>query len=120
MRILVVDDHNDTRAVLRILLERCGCQTVTAKNLREARIRLEEMRFEVLIADLNLPDGDGLELVREAKELQPLKAIAVTGRTSEEERAIGVKAGFDYYLTKPIDFRQLREAIRSQAKPVGG
>ena len=111
MLVLLVEDHTDTRAVLATLLNRCGCQTVTAKNLREARARLEEMRFEILICDLNLPDGDGLELVREAKKLQTLKAIALTGRHSEEERAMGMEAGFDWYLTKPIDFEGLRKAI---------
>lgn len=116
MQVLLVEDHTDTRTVLRTLLERCGCRTVSAKNLREARMRLEEMRFDILVADLNLPDGDGLELIREAKKLQPLKAIAVTGRDSEEERAKGIAAGFDYYLTKPIDFLELRNAIHSQAK----
>jgi DNA-binding response OmpR family regulator len=113
MRVLLVEDHADTRAVLSTLLNRCGCQTVTAKNLREARSRLKEMRFEILITDLNLPDGDGLELVREAKKLQPVKAIAVTGRQSEEERAMGMEAGCDCYLTKPIDFHKLRQAISS-------
>ena len=112
MQVLLVEDHTDTRAVLSTLLNRCGCQTVTAKNLREARKRLEEMRFEILICDLNLPDGDGLDLVREAKVVQPLKAIALTGRDSEEERAAGVEAGFDCYLTKPINFQELRKAIR--------
>jgi two-component system, NtrC family, response regulator PilR len=112
MYVLLVEDHSDTRSVLSTLLNRCGCQTVTAKNLKEARARLREMRFEILISDLNLPDGDGLELAGEAKKLQPLKAIAVTGRHSEEERAKGIEAGFDFYLTKPIDFRELREAIK--------
>ena len=112
MYVLLVEDHSDTRSVLTTLLNRCGCQTVTAKNLREARARLKEMQFQILIADLNLPDGDGLELAHEAKKLQPLKAIALTGRHSDEERAIGLQAGFDHYLTKPINFRELREAIR--------
>jgi DNA-binding response OmpR family regulator len=76
-------------------------------------MRLEEMRFEILICDLNLPDGDGLELAREVKKLQPLKAIAMTGRDSEQERIAGVKAGFDCYLTKPIDFRDLQKALRT-------
>jgi two-component system response regulator PilR (NtrC family) len=113
MQVLLVEDHTDTRALLRTLLDRCGCRTVTAKNIREARMRLEEMRFQILITDLNLPDGDGLELVGQAKKIQPLKAIAVTGRDSEEDRATGVEAGFDYYWTKPVDFRELRQAIRS-------
>jgi DNA-binding response OmpR family regulator len=119
MRVLIVEDHTDTRSVLSLLLSRCGCQTVTAKNIKEARSRLEEMRFDILVADLNLPDGDGIDLVREAKKMQELKAIAVTGRESEEERALGMEAGFDCYLTKPIDFHQLREAINVHPKSPG-
>lgn len=111
MHALLVEDHADTRAVLSTLLNRCGCQTVAVKNVRDARARLQEMQFEVLISDLNLPDGDGIDLVREAKKLQPLKAIALTGRASAEERAAGLEAGFDCYLTKPIDFQELREAL---------
>lgn len=112
MQVLLVEDHTDTRSVLATLLNRCGCRTVTAKNLREARTRLQEMRFQILITDLSLPDGDGIDLVREAKEVQQLKAIAITGRQSEEERAVGLQAGFDCYLTKPLDFEQLRSALK--------
>ena len=113
MQVLLVEDHTDTRTVLGMLLNRCGCRTVTAKNLRDAQARLQEMRFDVLISDLNLPDGDGIDLVKEAKQSQKLKAIAITGRTSDEERSAGLGAGFDCYLTKPIDFQQLRQALRS-------
>jgi DNA-binding response OmpR family regulator len=112
MKVLLVEDHSDTRSVLGMLLNRCGCQTVTAKNLNDARRRLKEMPFDILISDLNLPDGDGLDLVREAKKAHPLKAIAVTGRASEEERKQGIDSGFDCYLTKPIDFHELRIALR--------
>jgi DNA-binding response OmpR family regulator len=112
MTVLLVEDHADTRSVLNTLLNRCGCQTVTAKNLADARKRLREMRFDILISDLNLPDGDGIDLAREAKQTQKLKAIAITGRTSDEERDRGLKAGFDCYLTKPINFQELKEALR--------
>ena len=112
MRVLLVEDHTDTRGVLGILLNRCGCQTVAAKNITEARSRLDQMRFDVLISDLNLPDGDGIDLVREAKQKQTLKAIAVTGRDAPGERDAGLEAGFDYYLTKPIDFRELRRVLK--------
>lgn len=111
MQVLLVEDHTDTRSVFSLLLSRSGCQIVAAKNLREARARLAEMRFDFLISDLNLPDGDGIELVREAKKAQKLRAIAVTGRESEEERASGIAAGFDHYLIKPVDFHQLRQAL---------
>ena len=113
MRVLLVEDHTDTRTVLGTLLNRCGCQTVTAKSVADARSRLQGMRFDILLTDLNLPDGDGTDLVREAKKMQPVKAIALTGRASEAERAAGLHAGFDYYLTKPINFEALREALKA-------
>ena len=111
MTVLLVEDHTDTRLVLGVLLNRCGYQTVTAKSLKEARTRLQEMPFDIVISDLNLPDGDGLDLVREAKQTHKLKTIAVTGRTSDEERNRGPKAGVDCYLTKPIDYQQLKKAL---------
>jgi DNA-binding response OmpR family regulator len=111
MTVLLVEDHVDTRSVLEVLLNRCGCQTVTAKSLKDARARLKEMPFDVLISDLNLPDGDGLDLMREAKQTHKLKAIAVTGRTAAEEQDQGLKAGVDCYLTKPIDYQQFKEAL---------
>lgn len=115
MNVLLVEDHTDTRTVLEMLLNRCGCRTVTSKTMADARTRLREMRFDLLLTDLNLPDGDGLELVLEAKQAQQLKAIALTGRSSDEEREAGMRAGFDLYLTKPIDFLELREALRTRA-----
>lgn len=94
-----------------MLLNRCGCRTVMAKNFASACARLDEMRFDVLIADLGLPDGDGRELVRYARERGSLKAIALTAHDSAEERQSGLAAGFDFYLTKPVDLHKLRQAI---------
>ena len=112
MLVLFVEDHTDTRGVLALLLNRCGCQTVTAKDVQEARTRLEEMHFDVLISDLNLPDGDGIELVKRAKRKnRSIKTIALTGRASDDERREGLEAGCDYYLTKPIDLHELRQAL---------
>jgi len=111
MTVLLVEDHADTRAVLEMLLNRSGCRTVTAKSLKDARARLKEIPFDIVISDLNLPDGDGLDLVREAKQTHKLKAIAVTGRATDEECDQGLKAGVDCYLTKPIDYQQLKKAL---------
>lgn len=113
VRVLLVEDHTDTRTVLTTLLNRCGCQTVAAKTISEARTRLHEMQFDTLVTDLNLPDGDGVDLVREAKGQQELKAIALTGRASDDDRETGLEAGFDYHLTKPIDFQELRKALKT-------
>src|SRR5262249_37092209 len=111
MRILVVEDHCDTRTVLCALLSRCGCQAVIAKNIKDAQTQLTARKFDALVVDLNLPDGDGLDLVTEAKRLHSLKAIAVTARTAVAERNRGLRAGCDFYLTKPVDFYQLRCAL---------
>ena len=104
MQVLLVEDHSDTRIVLTVLLNRCGCQTVTAKSLKEARARLAEMRFHILITDLTLPDGDGVELAQLAKKTPGLKTIAVTGRSSVEERAEGMAAGFDFLSDQAARF----------------
>jgi DNA-binding response OmpR family regulator len=69
------------------------------------------MSFDVVIADLGLPDGDGSELAQYARERGNAKTIALTARDSEEERRNGLAAGFDYYLTKPVDLHALRQAI---------
>jgi DNA-binding response OmpR family regulator len=115
MKVLLVEDHTASRTVLGMLLDRCGCQTVTAKNFADACARLDMTAFDVLIADLGLPDGDGLELARRAKRMQQIRAIALTGRDSEEERTRGMQAGFDFYLTKPVDLHELRQAIGNPA-----
>ena len=119
MQALLVEDHTDTRSVLATLLNRCGCHTIPAKNLQEARSLLGEMKFDFLISDLNLPDGDGIALMQEAKKAQALTAIALTGRASDEERAQGLEAGFDHYLTKPIDLHELRLALGLQRDGCG-
>jgi Response regulators consisting of a CheY-like receiver domain and a winged-helix DNA-binding domain len=79
--------------------------------MKDARSRLAVMSFDALVIDLNLPDGDGLDLVAEAKRLPGLRAIAVTGRTEIVERERGLRAGCDFYLTKPVDYHQLRCAL---------
>lgn len=109
MHILVVEDHHDTRSSLSKLLIRSGYQVVTAENFQDAIKLLENLRFDVLVSDLGLPDGDGLNLVGEARKRQPLKqTVAVTARATEADRELGRRAGFDHYLTKPLAFEQLR------------
>lgn len=113
MNILLVEDHTDTRRVLSSLLGRSGHEILTAKGVNEALEVLSTTRVNVLLSDLGLLDGDGLDLVGKAKTLQPkIKAIALTARGSEKDLELGKKAGFDHYLTKPFDFHELRTLLR--------
>ena len=110
MNILLVEDHKDSREVLSSLLTHCGYEVTTAANMQDALTLLAHLRFEVLLCDIGLPDGSGLELVAEAKQRQPWKkTVALTA--CEEKRELGLRAGFDEYLTKPFDFHQLRSIL---------
>ena len=98
--------------VLSRLLNHCGHDVAMAENVHDALTLLGNLRFDVLLSDIGLPDGDGLELVGEARKRQPLKkAVALTALATDEDRARGFEAGFDDYLTKPLDFRRLRSVL---------
>src|SRR3954469_18985129 len=112
MNILIVEDHQDTRRVLSNLLGRADHEVLSASGVTEALQLLANMRVNVLLSDLGLPDGDGLDLVAKAKALQPkIRTVALTGRGSEHDVELGRKAGFDHYLTKPFDFHELRTLL---------
>ena len=112
VNILLVEDHADTSRVISALLTRCGHEVVVAENLRDALHLVQNVRFDVLVSDIGLPDGTGLDLVSEAKKLHPWKKmLAVSALVSDSDRQAGLEAGFDEYLTKPLDFQHLRTAL---------
>lgn len=112
MHILLVEDHADTRLILAKLLTRYGYDVATAENVHDALQLLDHLRFDVLLSDIGLPDGDGLALVGEARRRQPLRmTVALTALASADDRERGRQAGFDHYLTKPLDIRRLRSVM---------
>lgn len=112
MNVLLVEDHQETRTTLGTLLSRCGYTMITAETAAKALELLNEKRIHVLLCDLGLPDGDGLEVVAKAKNLNPdIKAIALTARDSDDDYKVGFDAGFDHYMTKPFDFGELRTLL---------
>ena len=111
LRLLLVDDHLDTRAVLSRLLTKYGHEVATADSVQAALKFLEHARFDALISDIGLPDGDGYNLVSKAKRIQPLKAIALSGYGTEEDVRRSLEAGFDYHATKPVDLNGLRSLL---------
>jgi len=111
--VLLIEDHCDTRNVLELLLKRCGCQTVAAKNAKK-RERVSATWISTFSSVISTCLTAMIDLVREAKGRHNLKAIAVTGRTSAEERERGLRAGFDVYLTKRSIFTNY--AVRSECR----
>jgi PAS domain S-box-containing protein len=116
LRLLLVDDHMDTRSVLSRLLTKSGHEVTTADSAQSALKLLESGRFDALISDIDLQDGNGYNLVREAKQGQPLKALALSGFGTEEDVRRSLEAGFDYHLTKPVDLNGLRSILQKITK----
>ena len=113
LQVLIVDDHAETLRVLSSLLRKRGHLVSTAESLQGALAILDGGPFDVLISDIGLPDGNGYELIREAKKRRPsLKGIALSGFGMEEDLRVGKEAGFDYHLTKPVEFQKLEGVLR--------
>ena len=113
LQVLIVDDHAETLRVLSSLLRKRGHVVSTAESSQGALAILESGHFDVLISDIGLPDGDGYELIREAKKRrQSLKGVALSGFGMEEDLRVGREAGFDYHLTKPVEFQKLEGVLR--------
>jgi PAS domain S-box-containing protein len=111
LRILMVDDDEDTRVVLSRLLTKCGHEIIAVESVAAA-LKLMEKQFDALISDIGLPDGSGYELMREVKRRQSLKGIALSGFGAEEDVRLSKEAGFDYHMTKPVNFQDLRALLR--------
>ncbi|TNF63160.1 MAG: sigma-54-dependent Fis family transcriptional regulator [Burkholderiales bacterium] len=110
--ILVVDDEPDLRTLYELTLLREGHEVVSAPDLTQAREWLAQRRFDVLITDMRLPDGLGLELLHELAEGQRTeKSIVITAYGSAENAVEALKGGAFDYLTKPVDLKQLRAAV---------
>lgn len=115
LRLLLVDDHADTRHILSRLLGKCGHEVSTADTGQNALKLMETEQFDALISDIGLPDTSGYELVREAKRRQPVQGIALSGFGMEEDVRRSLEAGFDYHLTKPVEFQDLKSLLQKVA-----
>jgi PAS domain S-box-containing protein len=111
LHLLLVDDHADTRLILGRLLEKSGHSVSSVHCAEDALKVLETERFDALISDIGLPDRSGYELIREAKQRQLLQGVALSGFGMEEDVRRSLEAGFDYHLTKPIDFHELQSLL---------
>jgi nitrogen-specific signal transduction histidine kinase/CheY-like chemotaxis protein len=115
VRILFVEDHEDTARVLGRILENTGFDVSHAGSLAEARTLAAGRRFDLLISDLGLPDGSGLDLMKALRDAQGLSGIALSGFGTEEDVAASTAAGFAAHLTKPVDWERLRSEIERLA-----
>jgi PAS domain S-box-containing protein len=112
IRILLVDDHLDTALAMRKLLERLGYRISIANTLAEAVASYEQGPVDLVISDIGLPDGSGLELIRQLNAMRPVAGIALSGFGMEDDIRKSKEAGFYEHLTKPVNFQRLHAVIR--------
>jgi DNA-binding response OmpR family regulator len=107
----LVEDHLDTARVLGRILKNAGFDVSHAATVAEARTLSGGRRFDLLISDVGLPDGSGLELMKALRDAQGLIGIALSGFGTEDDVAASREAGFAAHLTKPVDWERLRSEI---------
>lgn len=114
--VLVVDDEADLRELLALALVRLGLDVDTAESISAARARLAAGRYALALTDMRLPDGSGLDFVRDASAAGVPVAV-ITAYGSAENAVAALKSGAFDYLTKPVDLEQLRALVRSVVMP---
>ena len=114
VRVLVVDDEDDARQVVAMVLERVGAVVVTAGSVSAAMAALATAQPDVLVSDLGMPDQDGLDLIRQLRkrhDAKDLPAIALTAFVQKDDAQFALSAGYQVHLSKPVDPHELTSVI---------
>jgi DNA-binding response OmpR family regulator len=111
--ILLIDDEPAVADVAVFALRQAGFDVQVAGTLAEGRRLLQRRPVDLLILDLGLPDGDGLELCRDLRQTSRLPVLMLTCRDGELDRVLGLEIGADDYVVKPFSTRELAARVRS-------
>ncbi|HEX8492548.1 MAG TPA: PAS domain S-box protein [Pyrinomonadaceae bacterium] len=123
LSVLIVDDEEDTRKMLRMVFEQCGAEVRTAASAREALKVIEQWMPGVMVCDIGMPGEDGYSLIRkvraaEAGRDEQTPALALTGYARSEDRVQALSAGYQMHMAKPIDPLELTAAVATLSKRV--
>jgi DNA-binding response OmpR family regulator len=119
-RLLVVDDDEDIRALLRELLGRAGYEVDDASDGRTALRRLYERPPALVILDVTMPEMDGYQTLERIRDLSDVPVIMLTARTQELEKVRGLTAGADDYVAKPFGRQELLARVQALLRRSGG
>ncbi len=121
MNILIIDDEPAARGVLRRLLTLCRANVIVTATAAEGLEQVTTRKLDVIVSDIDMPKMDGYQFIGEVRNL-PAKnggqtpAVALTAFAHEEDRTRAINAGFQKYLSKPVDFQELIDTIASVAE----
>jgi len=110
--VLVIEDDPQIRKVLRTALELEQYRVIEAENGERGIVELKSHRPDVVVVDLGLPDCDGVELIRGARQWSTVPIVVLSARTQEEQKVNALEAGADDYVTKPFGTRELLARLR--------
>ncbi len=112
--VLILEDHGDTRQALSTLLSHWGHTVSAADDVATAVRFIDEKVFDVILSDIQLPDGSGYQFVAEIKKRNiGARTAAVTALDSDSDREAVNHAGFDRHFTKPVDLRRLKSWLEA-------
>ena len=112
-QILIVEDEPGIREALRVLLVREGYRVIEAATAARAQIEARNNKPDLLVVDLGLPDGDGLELIPRIRTWSPVPIVVLSARTLEEQKIAALDAGADDFVTKPFSAPDLLARVRA-------
>ena len=117
-QLLLIEDDDDVRLVLRLALEDEGYQVVEARDGRAGLAAFEREEPDLVLLDLRLPDIQGFEVCRTMRAASIVPIIIVTGNTDTHDLVVGLEAGADDYVTKPVNPKELAARIRALLRRV--
>jgi DNA-binding response OmpR family regulator len=120
MRLLLVEDTADVAEAIAASFERRGDAVDSVGTVQDAMGMLDVNEYEVVVLDINLPDGEGTEVLKSLRrQRRPTPVLMLTARLEVEERVAALDIGADDYLTKPFDLRELQARVRALARRSG-
>ncbi|SUC26103.1 KDP operon transcriptional regulatory protein KdpE [Providencia rustigianii] len=118
-QILIIEDEKEIRRFVRLALEGEGWKVFEAENCQRGLIEAGTRQPDLVILDLGLPDGDGLDLIRDLRKWSSIPLIVLSAREEESQKVAALDAGADDYLTKPFGISELLARVRVALRRFG-
>lgn len=112
-KVLIVEDEKQIRRFVRVAVEEEGCQVAEAETMAQGLLEAGARQPDLLILDLGLPDGNGIELIRDLRGWSDIPILILSARSQEHDKIDALDAGADDYLTKPFSVGELRARVRA-------
>jgi two-component system KDP operon response regulator KdpE len=112
-KVLIVEDEKPIRRFIRVAMEEEACQVIEAETMAQGLLEAGSRKPDLLVLDLGLPDGNGIELIRDLRGWSDMPVLILSARAQENDKIEALDAGADDYLTKPFGVGELRARVRA-------